>query len=111
MRARSHAPSGSATRMESPSTQSRGSEGRTRPSIVAGKPASRPTPAPLPPKCPESGKPERMPNASRSVNEKLACLGEVTRRLGLQAMAHGNVASRILRINLPPDEFIRTVSS
>ncbi len=76
MRARSHAPSGSTAGTERPepaSARSRSSEGRTRPTtIAAGKLTSPQAPAPLPPKVPESGKPERMPNATRSVQEKLA---------------------------------------
>jgi hypothetical protein len=74
MRARSHVSSGSAARTERTepaSARSRSSEGRARPTIAVGKPASPPDPAPLLPKVPESGKP-RMPNASRSVQEKLA---------------------------------------
>jgi hypothetical protein len=74
MRARSDAQSCSAARTERTepaSARSRSSEGRAR-TIAAGKPASPPVPALLPPKFPESGKPERMPNASRSVHEKLA---------------------------------------
>jgi hypothetical protein len=72
MRGRSQAPSGPAARTEPASARSRGSEDRARPAIAARKPASPPTPAPLPPKHPEGGKPKRMPNASRSVHEKLA---------------------------------------
>jgi hypothetical protein len=72
MRARSHVPSGSAARAEPASVRPRGSEGRVRTTIAAGKPSSPPAPALQPPKFPKSGKPERMLNASRSVQEKLA---------------------------------------
>src|SRR5712664_3416975 len=44
MRARSHAPSCSASGTEPASARSRSSEGRARPTIAAGKPASPPTP-------------------------------------------------------------------
>jgi hypothetical protein len=68
MRARSHAPPCSGERAEPASARSPDSEGLARPTIGVGKPAPPPAPALRPP----SGKPERMPNASRSVREKLA---------------------------------------
>jgi hypothetical protein len=75
IRARSHAPSDSVARTartEPASPPSRGSKGGAQSTIATGKPASAPAPALLPPDFPKSGKPERMPNASRSVREKLA---------------------------------------
>jgi hypothetical protein len=42
-----------------------------RPKTAAGKPGSLPASVP-PPKAPEGGKSDRMPNASRSIHEKLA---------------------------------------
>ena len=43
-----------------------------RPKAAAGKPASLPASVSPPPKAPERGKSDRMPNASRSIHEKLA---------------------------------------
>jgi hypothetical protein len=43
-----------------------------RPKAAAGKPASLPASGSPRPQAPERGKPDRMPNASRSVHEKLA---------------------------------------
>ena len=43
-----------------------------RPKAAAGKSASPTASVPPPPKAPEHGKSDRMPNASRSIHEKLA---------------------------------------